>query len=94
MLKERLTEFFKNEKIEYYAVESYSDQRVTNQSIMDREAFTPKSVIVFLLPYYTGETVNLSRYAASLDYHIAIREVNGRLSALLKSCGSNAVESE
>ena len=50
---------------------------------MAREDFVPRSVIVYLLPYYTGETVNLSRYAASLDYHIALREcADGLIGAL------------
>ena len=79
VLKAAVDGFFRENKIEFYSVLSYSDVRVTAQNIMDREAFTPRSVIVFLLPYYTGECENLSVYSASLDYHIAIRDLTSRL---------------
>ena len=75
--------YFASKKIEYYAVLPYSACREINPGIMEREDFKPKSVIVYLLPYYTGETVNLSRYAASLDYHLALREcADGLISAI------------
>ncbi len=70
-----LEDVFAEHKIEYYSVLSYSDCCEIRGEIMARESFTPRSVIVFLLPYYAGETVNLSRYSAALDYHIAIREI-------------------
>ena len=82
-MKELISEYFASKKIEYYSVISYSDCKEINRSIMDRESFKPKSVIVFLLPYYTGETENISRYAASLDYHIAIKDVAGGLVDLI-----------
>ena len=62
--------------IEYYAVLDYNDCAVISERIISREDFVPRSVIVYLLPYYTGECVNISRYCASLDYHIAISEIN------------------
>lgn len=79
--KKLLDDFFAGEHIDAYAVLSYVDCREIAPSVMARESFLPKSVILYLLPYYGGETVNLSRYAASRDYHIAIRGVNDRLSA-------------
>ncbi|MBQ8321768.1 MAG: epoxyqueuosine reductase [Clostridia bacterium] len=79
-----LEELFREMKIEYFAVIPYSDLVVTRDDIMKREDFTPRSVIVYLLPYYTGETVNISRYSASLDYHIAIGEVSARLGEYIK----------
>ena len=78
-----LSEFFKEKNVEYFGVLDYSAVRETYGELITREAFVPKSVIVYLLPYYTGETVNISRYAASLDYHIAIREINMALSSFL-----------
>lgn len=75
---------FESMNIEYYALLPYSSLKVTREDIMERENFTPKSVIVYLLPYYTGDTVNISRYAASLDYHIAIREVSMAIENCLK----------
>ena len=80
-----IEEFFRKENIEYYATLSYKDLRQSAPEIMKRESFSPKSVIIYLLPYYGGETVNLSRYAASLDYHLALREVNRGLSELILS---------
>ena len=74
-MREHIADYFASRKIEYYSVISYSDCREINKPIMDREDFTPRSVILFLVPYYSGETVNISRYAASLDYHLAIREL-------------------
>ena len=42
-----------------------------------------KFLIIYLLPYYTGKVENISRYAASLDYHLIIREINEGLCELL-----------
>ena len=82
-MKEKIARLFENMKIEYFSVLDYSDCIEASPGIIARESFTPKSVIIYLLPYYTGECVNISRYAASLDYHIAIREVNSKISELL-----------
>lgn len=84
-MKEKITALFRSMNIEYFSVLDYSDCIETSHNIIAREAFTPRSVIIYLLPYYTGECVNISRYAASLDYHLAIREVNSRISELLAS---------
>ncbi len=83
-MKNKLKDFFDEEKIEYYSVLDYKELRETSPEIMKRESFAPKSIIIYLLPYYTGETVNISRYAASFDYHIKIREVNQALASLLE----------
>ena len=83
-MKDILKNYFHSKNIEYFAVLPYSACREINPGIMEREGFKPESVIVYLLPYYTGETVNLSRYAASLDYHLALRECADGLIAALK----------
>ncbi len=62
--------------VEYYTVLDYRDLRETRPDIIDREDFVPKSVIIYLLPYYVDAPVNISRYATSLDYHIALSEIN------------------
>ena len=80
-----LKNFFDREKIEYFRVLDYKSCIEISSPIIERENFTPKSIILFLLPYYTGETVNISRYAASLDYHLAIRAVGERLKDYLLS---------
>ena len=82
-MKEAIKEYFSSVGIEYFNVLSYSDCRQTNERIIEREHFEPRSIIVYLLPYYTGRTENISLYSASLDYHIAIKEINDGLSELL-----------
>ena len=80
--------FFKENKIEYYSVLSYSDVRETRKEIMARESFTPRSVIVYLLPYYVGAGENLSSYATSLDYHIILkRTAEGLIGAIKEKRG-------
>jgi epoxyqueuosine reductase len=83
-VKKELKDFFESRGIEFYAVLDYSLARETNHAIMERESFTPRSVILFLLPYYAGECENLSRYAAARDYHLAIREYTGALIGTLR----------
>ena len=79
-----LKKIFEAENIEYFAFIPYSECRVSSPGIVAKCEFVPKCAIVYLLPYYTGETVNISRYCASLDYHVAIREIGGRIINALK----------
>ena len=81
---ESVRKLFECEKIEYFAAADYSFLEEINPKLITRSGFPPKSVIVFLLPYYTGETVNISRYSASLDYHIIIKEITDKLIRELK----------
>ena len=83
-MQDALRSYFGAHNIEFFSVIAYSDCRETLGRIIERENFKPRSVILYLLPYYVGETVNISRYAASLDYHLAIKEVGEGLCALLK----------
>lgn len=83
-MKKEIRDFFSESKIEYFAALDYNDTREIAPEIMARESFTPRSVIVFLIPYYAGKTENLSVYAASLDYHLCIREISDRLVLLMK----------
>ena len=70
--------------IEYFAVLDYKDLIETGENIRKRAGFEPRSAIIFLLPYYGGECENISRYAASLDYHIALREIGEAVIGSLK----------
>ena len=83
-MKNKLREYFSSVNIEYFSVLSYGDCIETSKRIMERESFEPKSVIIYLLPYYAGKTDNLSVYAASLDYHLAIKEINLGLESVLR----------
>ena len=69
--------FFENEKIEYFALLSAEQVSVINPRLMPEWA---KSVILFLIPYYTGENDdrNISLYAVSRDYHLYIKELESR----------------
>ena len=84
-MREKIAALFESVGIEYFSVLDYSDCIETSSHIIAREGFVPRSVIIYLLPYYTGECVNISCYAASLDYHTAIKEVNFKLSELVLS---------
>ncbi len=75
---------FLKEKIEYFSAIRYSDCKELRPQIIERCGILPRSVIVFLLPYYSGKTKNISLYAASRDYHIAVREITERLITGLK----------
>ena len=83
-MKREIEEFFSENKIEYFAAIDYSDAREISPEIMKRESFVPRSAIVFLIPYYSGKTENLSVYASSLDYHLFIREISERLISLMR----------
>ena len=82
-MKKELSDFFESHGIEYYAVLDYSTAKETSREIMARESFIPRSILIFLLPYYAGECDNLSRYAAARDYHLEIRAVTCELIELL-----------
>ena len=75
MKSEIISSYFASEHIEYYSVLPYGACRVTAPNIMERESFEPRSIILFLLPYYTSEGENLSSYATSRDYHIELRRI-------------------
>lgn len=83
-MKKEIEAFFAENKIEYFAALDYGDLRETSPEIMARESFTPRSAIVFLIPYFVSVPKNISVYAASLDYHIFIREISQRLILLMK----------
>lgn len=70
-----LKESFLRLGIEYFSVLDYKYARETAEHIRLRSGVLPRSVIVYLLPYYGGECQNISRYSASLDYHIAASEI-------------------
>ena len=89
-MKNIIKDYFASKSVEYFSVISYNDCVEINKRIMEREDFTPRSAIIYLLPYYSGEGVNLSRYATSLDYHLAIKEINLGLAELLKQYYPNS----
>ncbi len=83
-MNELLSAYFGGIGINHFSVLKYSDCREINERLRLCLDFEPKSAVLFLVPYYAGETVNLSRYAASLDYHIILREITEGLAEHLK----------
>ena len=82
-MRDAVKAYFDECKIEYFGVLSYDACREIAPHIAKRAGFEPQSVIVYLLPYYSGETENISRYVASRDYHEIIKSVGGGLAEVL-----------
>ena len=78
-MSDKLSTLFSEAKIEYFAPLSYSDTVKVRTHLIDKLPFIPQSVIVFLVPYYGGETENISRYAASVDYHYVIKALSDKV---------------
>ncbi|MBR7116616.1 MAG: epoxyqueuosine reductase [Clostridia bacterium] len=83
-MKNALEAYLKEQKIEYYGVLSYSDCREIGKEIIERSGIVPRSVILYLVPYYVGDGENFSSYATSYDYHIILREIGEGIISLLK----------
>ena len=83
-MKKEICDFFSENKIEYFSAVDYRDLHEISPEIMARAGFSPRSVIVFIIPYFVSFPKNLSAYAASLDYHIYIRDISERLISLMK----------
>lgn len=83
-MKQELTMLFGNEGIEKWAHLPFSACHVTLPRLLEKEKdFTPKSAILFLIPYFGGFPKNLSAYAAAEDYHLFVKELWERLSPRL-----------
>lgn len=83
-MKEKLKAFFEDQKIEYFSVIPLSECRLIKPHLLERVGITSGSVIIYLLPYYTGECENISCYAASRDYHLLLKTVGQGLTKLLR----------
>lgn len=79
MPQDLLARLLGEEKIDCYAVIPFSACKITKQHLLDRAPFAPQTAILFLVPYYAGETENLSRYASACDYHLYMRDLFTRL---------------
>ncbi len=82
-LKDLIRSFFQKEKIEYYATLPYGSLKVTRPYLTERAGISPACAVVFLIPYYSVEGVNISSYAVARDYHSYVRSVTERLSRVL-----------
>ncbi len=87
-MKSYISQLLSNEKIEYFGILPLNECRVINPRLYERtfESWTPKSVIVMLVPYYSGEYKgrNISLYAVPRDYHLYFKELYSRIEEDLK----------
>ncbi len=90
-INQGLRELFSSFEIEYFSSIRLEEVKLTKPYLLERLDFSPRCAIIFLVPYYGGETDNLSVYAAARDYHIFLSEVGGRVENFLeKECGKRA----
>ena len=84
-MKELLARLMKSELLDVYAVLPYEHTLPTRPYLLSRiPDFEPKTVILFLVPYYAGEAENLSVYAAARDYHGYMKDLFSRLCPALE----------
>lgn len=83
-VSERLKDLFLREGIEFFSVLDFEKMKIANQRLASSIGFTPRSVIVFLVPYFVDVPENISVYAASYDYHIVIKDISSRLTSEFK----------
>lgn len=77
---------FASEGITQYAAIPFSACRVTLPRLLERDPdFIPRTVLLYLVPYYAGPTENLSLYAASRDYHLFFRSFGEKLVGYLQT---------
>ena len=84
-MKKLIDGFFAGEKIEYYAALPYDSVRVSRPYLTERAGLDPKTALVFLIPYFSREGVNISSYAVARDYHLYIK---GLTEGLARTLGS------
>ena len=81
-----LKDLFESAGIADYRAIPFSACRVTFPDLLSRTPdFSPKSLIIYAVPYYVGDAQNLSDYAAAEDYHLFFRDFSERLVASIKS---------
>lgn len=82
-MKSYISQLLGNEKIEYFGILPLNECKVINPRLYERtfESWTPKSVIVLLVPYYSGahKGRNISLYAVPRDYHLFFKGLYSRV---------------
>jgi len=75
--------FMRNNGIDYFSIVPFDKCIVINESMLKRHfsGVTPKSVMIFVVPYYTGDYPerNVSLYAVPRDYHIYFKSLYASL---------------
>ena len=89
-IREAITDTLEQCGIDEIGFLDYKYVREINTRLISREGFTPRSVIMFLVPYYAGATENLSVYAAGPDYHTVIKRITDRVISAITECRPEA----
>ena len=82
---EQAMALFKAEHIDRTAHLPFALCRATKEELLLREDITPRTVILFLMPYYVDTPDNFSAYAAAEDYHYFVKELSARLLPALEA---------
>ena len=74
---EKIKDFLLSENIDTFSAIKAEKLTVIDEKRMPEKV---KSAVMFLIPYYSGSYAdrNVSLYAVSRDYHLYIKELNGR----------------
>lgn len=84
-MSDGLKELMERAGIADYRAIPFSACRVTFPELLARTPeLTPKSVLLYVAPYYRGDAQNLSDYAAAEDYHLFFREFSEQLIRKIK----------
>lgn len=83
-MRDSVKRFFESRKIEYFSLLEYSACREINGRLVSRAGITPRTVVLYLLPYFTEQGENISSYAVGIDYHRVINKINSELIELLR----------
>ena len=91
-MRRAVSSLLREEGIREYAILPISAVRVLRPELFLRDGeFSPKSLLVFLVPYYAGPTENLSLYAAARDYHRYMHALTDRLASAVREAVPGAV---
>ncbi len=86
-----LEDIFKEEKIEYYAPTALLRAKVQKPYLLERCGVCAccGSALMLLVPYFSGESENLSAYACSRDYHLYFEGLFDRIIPKLRELYSS-----
>ncbi len=82
---DHLKKYLEKQGITHTGVIRLSDCRIIHSALLERSIASPKTVIMMLIPYYTGDAPdrNLSLYAVPRDYHLFLSMLSQDLTEFL-----------
>ena len=86
-LREKIENTLLKMGITSFCMLDYANLRETKPHLVRKDGFEASSAIIYLIPYFTGFTKNLSVYAASVDYHAVIKEISDAVIAIIEESG-------